>query len=255
MARGLTLRALEGIGEVRPGQSLDRILFDALEANAIALASGDVVALCQKIVSKTEDRFVDLAGIEPGPRACTLAQTCGKDPRYVEVVMRESIDVVRCVKGVLIVRHRLGMVVANAGVDQSNIEGGDARVLLLPEDPDLSAQRLRQSIRSAFGIEVGVVITDSFGRAWRQGVCGVCIGCAGFLPLQDQRGRRDRHGRALRITQVAIADQIASAATLVMGEADEGLPIVVVSGLGPEHFSVHGKASDLIRPGKEDLFR
>lgn len=254
MARGLTLRALEGIGEVRPGQSLDRILCVALEANGIALVSGDVVALCQKIVSKSEDRFVDLYGIEPSPRARMLSETCGKDPRYVEVVLRESSDVVRCVKGVLIVRHRLGMVVANAGVDQSNIEGGDARVLLLPEDPDFSAERLRQAIRNTLGVDVGVVITDSFGRAWRQGVCGVCIGCAGFQPLQDQRGRVDRHGRALRITQVAIADQIASAATLVMGEANEGLPIVVVSGLPPEHFRVQGKASDLIRPANEDLF-
>ncbi len=251
---GLTLRALEGIGEVRPGQALEDVLEEALERNRITLAKHDVVAVCQKVVSKSEDRYVDLAGVEPSPMALELAAKCGKDSRYVEVVLREATDVVRCVKDVLIVRHRLGFVVANAGVDQSNIEGGEQRVLLLPEDPDRSASRLREAIARRLGTEVGVIITDSFGRAWRLGVCGVCIGCAGLIPLADQRGQPDRFGRALRITQVATADQIASAATLVMGEGSEGLPIVIVSGVTPKAFEGTAPASALIRPGREDLF-
>ncbi len=252
--RALALRALEGIGEVRSHQPLADVLIEALEKNAITLAEYNVVAVCQKVVSKSENRFVDLADIEPSPQALKLAAQCEKDPRYVEVVLRESTAVVRCVKGVLIVRHRLGFIVANAAIDQSNIEGGEDRVLLLPEDPDRSASRLRDAIAARLGVTVGVVITDSFGRPWRLGVCGVCIGCAGVLPLQDQRGKPDRFGRALRITQVAIADQIASAATLVMGEAGEGLPIVIVSGLGAEHFGESANAHALIRPTKEDLF-
>ena len=251
---GLSLRALEGIGEVLPGQSIEDVLIEALERNRITLAKHDVVAVCQKVVSKSEGRYVDLASVEPGTKALELAAKCGKDPRYVEVVLRESTGVVRCVKDVLIVRHRLGFVVANAAIDQSNIEWGEQRVLLLPEDPDRSASRLREGIAKRLGTDVAVIITDSFGRAWRMGVCGVCVGCAGMIPLGDQRGQPDRFGRALRITQVAIADQIASAATLVMGEGSEGLPIVIVSGVTSKAFEGTAPASALIRPAREDLF-
>lgn len=250
----LSLRALAGIGEIAPGQSLDDVLLEALARNALTLRAHDTVALCQKIVSKSENRFVDLDGVTPSARARELAALCGKDARYVEVVLSQSTDVVRCVKGVLIVRHRLGFVVANAGIDQSNVARGETRVLLLPDDPDASAARLRAAISRRLGVNVAVVITDSFGRAWRRGVIGVAIGSAGLLSLRDRRGDADRFGRALRITEVAVADQVASAATLVMGEADEGLPMVIVSGLDPALFDSPVDARALIRPAAEDLF-
>jgi coenzyme F420-0:L-glutamate ligase/coenzyme F420-1:gamma-L-glutamate ligase len=251
----MTLTALEGVPEIQPGQPLDRVLLTALDHNRVNLAEGDVVALCQKIVSKAENRFVELDTIEPGARAGELAQVCGKDPRFVEVVLQQSTHVVRCVKDVLIVRHRLGFVVANAGVDQSNIEGAGSRVLLLPEDPDRSAAALRDAVARQLGVRIGVIITDSFGRAWRLGVCGTCIGCAGLVPLADMRGRPDRFGRPLRVTQIAVADQLAAAAALAMGEADEGRPIVVVSGVPPEFVASSAPATDLVRPIDSDLFR
>ena len=170
-------------------------------------------------------------------------------------MLQQSTHVVRCVKDVLIVQHRLGFVVANAGVDQSNIEGGGSRVLLLPEDPDRSAARMRDAIARQLGVRVGVLITDSFGRPWRLGVCGTCIGCAGLVPLADVRGSPDRFGRPLRVTQIAVADQLAAAATLVMGEADEGRPIVLVSGVPPEFMAGEAPAADLVRPIDTDLFR
>ena len=251
----MILTALEGVPEIQPGQALDRVLLTALEHNGVRLADGDVVAMCQKIVSKAENRFVELDTIEPGARAVELAQRCAKDPRFVEIVLQQSTHVVRCVKDVLIVQHRLGFVVANAGVDQSNIEGGGSRVLLLPEDPDRSAARMRDAIARQLGVRVGVLITDSFGRPWRLGVCGTCIGCAGLVPLADVRGNPDRFGRPLRVTQIAVADQLAAAATLVMGEADEGRPIVLVSGIPPEFLAGEAPAADLVRPIDADLFR
>lgn len=250
----LRLRALRGIGEIRPGERLGEVLTDALRHNDVVLRDHDVVAVCQKVVSKSENRYRELADETPTPKAVELAAICGKDARYVEVVLQQATDVVRCSRGVLIVRHKLGFVVANAGVDQSNIERGDERVLLLPEDPDASAERLRVDIEARHGVSVGVVVTDSFGRAWRKGVIGVALGCAGLQSLRDRRGERDRQGRELRITEVALGDQIASAATLVMGEADEGLPMVVISGLAAEAFNGHEPATALIRPAREDLF-
>jgi len=250
----LRLTALEGVPEIHPGDGLDAVLATALEQNRVLLADGDVVAVCQKIVSKAEDRFVALDTIVPSASAIELAQRCERDPRFVEVVLRQSTQVVRCVKDVLIVRHRLGFVVANAGVDQSNIEGAGSRVLLLPEDPDGSATRMRDAIAARLGVHVGVLITDSFGRPWRMGVCGTCIGCAGVVPLADARGRLDRFGRPLRVTQIAVADAIAAAAALAMGEADEGRPIVIVSGVAPELLGSGARASQLIRPAEADLF-
>jgi coenzyme F420-0:L-glutamate ligase / coenzyme F420-1:gamma-L-glutamate ligase len=246
--------ALEVAAEIHPGDSLAAILLTALEQNRITLANGDVVAVCQKIVSKAEDRFVELDTVAPSPRAVELARICNKDPRFVEVVLRQSSQVVRCAKDVLIVRHRLGFVVANAGVDQSNIENAISRVLLLPEDPDSSATAIRDAIAAKLGVRVGLLITDSFGRAWRLGVCGTCIGCAGLAPLVDARGRPDRFGRPLRVTQIAVADAIAAAAALAMGEADEGRPIVVVSGVAPEFLAHEAPASLLVRSTEADLF-
>jgi len=250
----MKLTPLENVPEIRPGDELAAVLLTALEQNKVALADGDVVALCQKIVSKAEDRFVALDTVAPSGRAIELARICDKDPRFVEVVLRQSSQVVRAAKEVLIVRHRLGFIVANAGVDQSNIENAAGRVLLLPENPDRSAGDIRDAIAAKLGVRVGVVITDSFGRPWRLGVCGTCIGCAGLVPLVDMRGRPDRVGRPLRVTQIAVADAIAAAAALVMGEADEGRPIVIVSGIASEFVGDDGPAMRLIRPPEADLF-
>ncbi len=250
----LTFIALSGVPEIAPQQALAETIAAALRANDLPLRNHDVIAVCQKIVSKSEDRFVQLAQVAPSARAQELAAICRKDARLVELVLRESSAVVRCVKDVLIVRHRLGFVVANAGIDQSNIEGADQRALLLPEDPGASALRLRDELQRRFGVRLGVVITDSFGRAWRMGVCGTCIGSAGLVALRDMRGKADRFGRALRVTQIAVADEIAAAATLVMGEADEGRPVVLVSGVPLDHFGEGVDAKQLVRPLHEDLF-
>jgi coenzyme F420-0:L-glutamate ligase / coenzyme F420-1:gamma-L-glutamate ligase len=250
----LTLTTLEGIGEIMPGQSIADVITDALASNALLLRAGDVVVICQKIVSKAENRYVKLATVTPSDRANELADLCQKDPRLVELVLRESSAVLRCVKDVLIVRHRLGFIVANAGIDQSNIPDAAERALLLPRDPDASAAAISAALAQRLGARVGVIISDSFGRPWRMGVCGTAIGCAGLNPLIDLRGKADRFGRALRVTQVAVADEIAAAATLIMGEADEGRPIVLVSGVSDDYFSENGSATQLLRPAAQDLF-
>ncbi len=250
----LTFTALDGIREIAPGQSIAEIVIDAIAANSLSLGDNHVVVLCQKIVSKAENRYVEFATVSPSTRATELAVQCAKDPRLVELVLRESSDVLRCVKDVLIVRHRLGFIVANAGIDQSNIPDAAERALLLPRDPDGSAAAIRAALMQRLGVRVGVIISDSFGRPWRMGVCGTAIGCAGLNPLIDLRGKPDRFGRPLRVTQVAIADEIAASATLIMGEADEGRPIVLVSGVAREYFSDAGVATQLLRPGEQDLF-
>jgi coenzyme F420-0:L-glutamate ligase/coenzyme F420-1:gamma-L-glutamate ligase len=250
----LTFTALHDIPEIEPGMALDAVLVRALEHNALKLSDHDVIVVCQKIVSKAEDRYVDLASVEPSERANELASRCYKDPRFVELVLRESTEVIRCVKDVLIVRHRLGFVVANAAIDQSNIPGAEERALMLPLDPDASAERLRRSLRERLGVNVAVLVSDSFGRPWRLGVCGTCIGCAGLRPLIDMRGKHDRFGRTLKVTQIAAADEIVAGATFVMGEADEGRPVVVVSGVPDTYFLEPAPARKLIRPGEQDLF-
>jgi len=253
--RSITFTALDGVPEIQPGDRLDRVVVDALEHNELRLQAHDVIAICQKIVSKAEDCYVRLDTVQPSARAVELARLCEKDPRFVEVVLRESSEVVRCVKDVLIVRHRLGFVVANAGIDQSNIEDAGERVLLLPQNPDASAALLRDALQARFDVPLALIVTDSFGRPWRMGVCGTAIGCAGLVSLADMRGRPDRFGRPLRITQVAVADELAAAATLAMGEADEGRPAVIVSGVAPEMFVDGIAATKLVRPVELDLFR
>jgi coenzyme F420-0:L-glutamate ligase/coenzyme F420-1:gamma-L-glutamate ligase len=250
----LTFSALQGIPEIEPGAALDALLVRALEHNALQLMDHDVIVVCQKIVSKAENRYVDLTTVEPSKHAGELARRCDKDPRFVELVLRESTEVIRCVKDVLIVRHRLGFVVANAAIDQSNISDAEERALLLPLDPDASAELLRRSLHEQLGVNVAVLVSDSFGRPWRLGVCGTCIGCAGLRPLIDMRGKHDRFGRTLKVTQIAAADEIVAGATLVMGEADEGRPVVVVSGVPDSYFLEPAPARTLIRPGEQDLF-
>jgi coenzyme F420-0:L-glutamate ligase/coenzyme F420-1:gamma-L-glutamate ligase len=251
----LRFEAAEGFPEVRAGDDLAALVIEALRRASEPLAERDVVIVAQKIVSKSERRLVRLTDVTPGDRARELAAVCRKDPRLVELVLRESTDVVRCVKDILIVRHRLGFVVANAGVDQSNVEGDGALALLLPIDPDASAARLRDAIAHAMGVRIGVVVSDSFGRPWRMGVTGTCIGCAGIASLVDQRGRTDRFGRALQVTQIAAGDAIAAAAVLAMGEADEGRPLVIARGLPAEWLQDGIPAQRLVRAPSEDLFR
>lgn len=254
-APSLSFTAVPGIPEVCAGDDLAGLIMAALRAGELELRDHDVLVLSQKIVSKAQARAVDLGSVAVSARARELAATCAKDPRLVELILRESSAVLRAVPGVLIVRHRLGLVCANAGIDQSNLDGAQDQVLLLPEAPDQAAADLQAALEQHSAAKLGVLIADSFGRPWRMGVCGVCIGCAGIDPLLDQRGRRDRAGRELAVTQIALADQLCAGAGLLSGEADEGLPVIRVRGLGAEAFARPGPAARLIRPLDTDLFR
>jgi coenzyme F420-0:L-glutamate ligase/coenzyme F420-1:gamma-L-glutamate ligase len=251
----ITLTSVPGIPMVRPGDDLAALLIAACEQNAVAPADGDVLVVAQKIVSKAEGRYVDLAKVRPSAPAAALAAEVGNDPRLVEVILAESRRVVRKKPGVLIVEHRLGFIMANAGVDHSNVDPamGAEPVLLLPRDPDASAAKLLERLAGHFCKSLGVIISDSWGRAWRRGTIGVALGSAGLPALVDLRGRTDLFGYELRATETAFADEIASAASLVMGQADEARPLVLVRGLswsGPS-----GPAATLMRPPEEDMFR
>jgi coenzyme F420-0:L-glutamate ligase/coenzyme F420-1:gamma-L-glutamate ligase len=253
--RRVELIAPAGFPLIRPGDDLAAAILATCAAADVRLQDGDVVVLAQKIVSKAEGRYLDLAAVSPSTQAVELARTCEKDPRLVEAILSESSEVVRCRPGLIIVRHRLGFVLANAGVDHSNLpasEGGE-RVLLLPADPDASAARLRAALRAATGVDPAVMIIDSLGRAWRVGTCGACIGAAGVETVQDLRGQPDLFGRTLVSTIVGVGDEIAAAASLVMGQADEGTPLVVARGLARR--TPEGAARDLVRPLPQDLFR
>jgi coenzyme F420-0:L-glutamate ligase/coenzyme F420-1:gamma-L-glutamate ligase len=255
MTPTVTISGLSGIKLVEPGDDLAAITVAAFAANGIVPEDGDVLVVAQKIVSKAEGRYVDVATVEPSERAIALAAELDKDPRFVEVVLSESKRVVRHRPGLLIVEHRLGLVMANAGIDHSNVptEDGVERVLLLPEDPDGSAHALREHLVRVFGSNIAVIVSDSFGRAWRKGTVGVALGAAGLPALVDLRGHPDLFGRALLVTETGFADEIAAAASLLMGQADEAMPMVLVRGLSwsaPEL-----PAAALIRPAEHDLFR
>jgi coenzyme F420-0:L-glutamate ligase/coenzyme F420-1:gamma-L-glutamate ligase len=248
----ISLIALPGLPEVEPGADLAELLADRLRSLEPPLARFDVLVVAQKIVSKAENRFLNLAAVTPSARAHELALVTGKDARLVEAILAESAEVLRAKRGVIVVRHRLGYVMAQAGVDRSNIGGGD-RVLLLPESPDESAGRIRAALARLTGVAPGVVISDSFGRPWRLGTTNIALGAAGVPSLWDRRGELDRDARPLESTEVAWADAVAAAAGLAMGEADEGTPCVLVRGLSwnaPE-----APARALLRPVEEDLFR
>lgn len=257
MSADLSLFAVRGLPDVKPGDDLAGLLLSGIEQSGIQLADGDILVAAQKIVSKAEGRFVRLNEITPGERAKDLAQKVDKDPRLVELILSESTDVVKTAPGVLIVEHKLGIVMANAGIDRSNIdpraEEEGERALLLPNDPDASARGLRGAVKEATGAEIAVVISDSIGRPWRYGTTGFAIGCAGIAPLVDQRGESDMFGRILEVTEPAIADEIAAAACLVMGEAAEGIPAVIMRGLDYKRAETSAKA--LLRAKDEDLFR
>ena len=244
------MTALAGVPLVGPGDDLCGVVTDALAASEMTLEDGDVVVLAQKIVSKAEGRMVMLDQVQPSPRALALAQETGKDARLVELILSEAQDVVRVRPNLLIVRHRLGLVLANAGIDQSNVAEGAA--LLLPRDPDASAAALRSALKAATGRTVAVLVIDSLGRAWRMGTAGTAIGVAGLPAVLDLRGRPDLTGRLLESSELGLADEIAAAASLAMGQADEGTPVAIVRGL---NFADDGStARTIVRPPEMDLF-
>lgn len=254
----LEVVALPGVPLVRRGDDLAALALAAVDRARLTLADGDVLVVTSKVVSRAAGRYVALPSVEPSPRALALATETGHDPRHVELVLRESVAVSRVARQVLVVRHRLGFVVANAGIDFSNAEPPDAPpgsgpwALLLPEAPDATARSLRERLAAAAGARVGVVISDSFGRPFRFGSVGVAIGCAGLPPLWDQRGAADLHGRRLEHTITALADQVAACADLVAGQADEGRALVLVRGL---QFAPSDEAARaLCRPADQDLY-
>lgn len=253
MTPALSLYAVPDLPLIEPGTDLAATIADGIEQAGLDLRPGDTLAIAQKIVSKADGRLVDLNTVKPSPRAVELATQAEKDPRVVEVILSESRRVVRHRAGVIIVEHRLGLILANGGIDRSNVGAGDDVVLLLPEDPDRSARQLRQKLEAHFNARIGVLIIDSIGRPWRMGTTGVAIGCAGVPALEDLRGEPDLFGRQLEVSEVATADSLAAAAALLMGEGAEGCPVVLLRGLETGHSSQ--SASDVLRPIHEDLFR
>jgi len=243
----ITVFAPDGVPQVAAGDNLATLVLAAHTPE-----DGDIVVLAQKIVSKAEGRLVPLDTVTPSPRAVELAAQCDKDPRLVELVLSETDTVMRVRKGVLIVRHRLGLVLANAGIDQSNIDHSRPAALLLPRDPDASAAVLCDALRAASGADVAVLIIDSLGRAWRNGTTGTAIGAAGLPALLDLRGTPDIYGRRLETSELGLADEIAAAASLAMGQAGEGRPLAVVQGVS--YARREGNAAELVRPRALDLF-
>jgi len=255
MPSQLTITGLSGVPMVQPGDDLAALTIAAFAATGLAPQDGDVLVVAQKIVSKSEGRIVDVATVEPSDRAIALAAETGKDPRFVEIVLSESRRIVRHRPNLIVVEHRLGFVMANAGIDHSNVapEDGTERVLLLPLDPDASALALQQQLAARTGKRIAVIISDSFGRPWRRGTVGIALGAAGLPALIDWRGHPDLFGRKLEVTEVAFADLIASAAGLVMGEGAEGVPAALLQGL--KWSATSNNAAALLRPVQEDLFR
>ncbi len=255
MPAELTLRALDGVPVIEAGDDLAAIILNALSASGQSLRDGDVVVLAQKIVSKAEGRMVELSGIAPSAKAVEIAAQSDKDPRIVELILQESDEILRVRPGAVIVGHRLGFVAANAGIDQSNIGNGpeDDRVLLLPLDPDGTCARLRAELKTRAGVDAVVMIIDSIGRAWRTGTVGTAIGLSGMAGLLDLRTKPDMFGRPLKTSELGLADELASAASLIMGQASEGRPIVLARGV--PYPRREGSARELIRPKEIDLFR
>jgi coenzyme F420-0:L-glutamate ligase/coenzyme F420-1:gamma-L-glutamate ligase len=253
----LTLSPLLNIPIIQPGDDLATIILQSIQTSQIDLQDGDIFVITQKVVSKAEDRLVNLSELTLGERAKQIAVEIDKDPRLVELILRESREVLRTRPGSIIVEHRCGFVCANAGIDHSNVKGKwgnpDDWVLLLPEDADRSARNIRDSLVQATGRKIAVLIIDSHGRAWRLGTIGSAIGIAGMPGLVDQRGWEDLFGYKLRITQVAAADELAAAASLMMGQAKEGTPVVHVRGF--PYPLREGSMAELIRPKEMDMFR
>lgn len=252
----LTLIPLPGIPVVKPGDDLALLIIEALNRAEIKIEEGDILVIAQKIVSKSEGSLVALETVTPSREALQLAPQVDKDARLIELILRESKSILRYRPGTIIVEHRLGFVCANAGIDHSNVSQGndsDEWVLLLPENPDQSAKIIRSKIEAWCNKSIGIMIIDSHGRAWRLGTVGVAIGLSGLPGLVDLRGDPDLFGRILQVTQVGAADELAAAASLVMGQADEGTPVVHVRGF--PYALREGGLKELIRPEEEDLFR
>ncbi|MEM4495580.1 MAG: coenzyme F420-0:L-glutamate ligase [Candidatus Caldarchaeum sp.] len=248
----LEIIPVRGIGLAKVGDDVAELIFEGLRKSGITLEDGDVVVVAHSLISKAEGKIVQLEEITPSQHAINLAKITGKDPRQVEVVLRNASKVIRVGHGVIICESFHGFVCANAGVDASN-SGGEDFLITLPDDPDASAHRIRSGLRKLTGVDVAVVITDSWGRPFRKGAVNVAIGCSGINPLDDLRGRKDLYGRVLRSKVICIADQIASAAGLVMGEADEGIPAAIVRGLRYDKTNIPAKT--IIRAEDDDLFR
>src|SRR5579862_453381 len=255
MTTQLTITGLRGVPMVQAGDDLAAIALAAYGASRLAPADGDVLVVAQKIVSKAEGRVVEVAAVEPSPEAVALAAEVEKDPRLVEVILSESRRIVRHRPNLVIAEHRRGWVMANAGIDHSNVAPGDGieRVLLLPLDPDASAETLRRQLAERSGRRIAVIISDSFGRPFRRGTVGIALGAAGLPAVIDWRGHPDLFGRILEVTETGFADEIAAAASLVQGQADEATPIVLVRGLVWSAPDAPGAA--LVRPPEHDLFR
>jgi coenzyme F420-0:L-glutamate ligase / coenzyme F420-1:gamma-L-glutamate ligase len=255
MSTQLTIIGLKGVPMVQPGDDLARLTLDAYAATGLAPEDGDVLVVAQKIISKAEGRMVDVSAVEPSPEAVALAAETEKDPRLCEVILSESRRIVRHRPNLIIAEHRRGWVMANAGIDHSNVAPGDEheRVLLLPLDPDASAEALRRQLAERTGKRIAVIVSDSFGRPFRRGTVGIALGAAGLPAVIDWRGHPDLFGRKLEVTETGFADEIAAAASLVMGQADEAIPIALVRGLSWSAPEV--PAAELVRPPEHDLFR
>jgi coenzyme F420-0:L-glutamate ligase/coenzyme F420-1:gamma-L-glutamate ligase len=249
----ILLRAISGIPMVEPGDDIPDLIADGVHRAGWSLENGDILVVSSKIISKAENRFVDLRQVTPSARALQLAEETQKDARLVELALRQSQELSRTAPGVLIVRHRLGFISANAGIDASNVgDVGEHMVLLLPEHPDAVAAQIRASLQQKFGVTVGIIISDTHGRPFRLGNIGVAIGIAGVPALIDQRGDVDLFGRELQATVTPLADELAAAAGLISGQADEGQPVVLIRGVAWQE-SAH-KAPDLLRPPGQDLY-
>jgi coenzyme F420-0:L-glutamate ligase / coenzyme F420-1:gamma-L-glutamate ligase len=253
----ITYSALENFPLIRPGDDLPGLIEYSLQENNIILEDGDILVLAQKIISKAEGRFVNLSQVHPSQRAFNLEKITGKDPRFIELVLKESKSVIRAKPNTLIVEHRLGFICANAGIDHSNVDGDPPNqadlFLLLPEDPDRSAQIIRHHLEKISGRNLGVVIIDSHGRAWRNGIVGVTIGLSGVPGVVDMRGQKDLFGYELKVTQIAAVDELAASASLLMGQAAESRPVILVHGF--PYPLRESRFCELVRPVNEDLFR
>jgi len=253
----LTLTEVPGIPLINPGDDISKLIFDNLVKSNIYLLDGDIVVIAQKIISKSENRLVNLVSIHPSEKAFELSKNSGKDPRLIELILRESKEIIRVRQGSIICEHNIGFVCANAGIDHSNVSGpgtnDDDWVLLLPLNPDLSAGKIRTEIEKLSGVNIGVLIIDSHGRAWRLGTVGVAIGISGIPGLVDERGWNDLFGFTLQITVVGVADELAAAASLVMGQAAEGTPVVHVRGF-PYQLR-ESSINEVLRPKESDMFR
>jgi len=253
----LTAVAFENFPEVKPNINLTKLIIDVSNENDWVWCDGDIIVIAQKIISKSENQFVYLADIKPGAQAKKYSQITGKDPRLIELILSESNKILRTKKGLIIAQHKLGFICANAGIDHSNVNGASGNledwVLLLPKDPDKSASIIREEVQSRTGKKIGVIIIDSHGRPWRRGVVGLSIGSSGVPALVDRRGSKDRYGYQLKATEIGTLDELAAAASILMGQADEGRPVVVIRGF--PYPLQESNFSDILRNESDDLFR